>query len=171
MFKKIYWILDKIRSMVIIGMLGYIVILSFVQIVLRAFTSADLKPFAWGDEIIRLMAVWVAFLAASVGVKQESHLSVQFFLDRFLTPAQLRIVKKCAIFVVMAALASVTYAGTMHVMKNTTNMLQNLPGVTIAWFYASIPVGCSYLMLEYGILLFAREDKEKHTEKEGVVGK
>lgn len=102
MFKKIYWILDKIRSMVIIGMLGYIVILSFVQIVLRYFTSADLKPFAWGDEIIRLMAVWVAFLAASVGVKQESHLSVQFFLDRFLTPAQLRIVKKCAIFVVMA---------------------------------------------------------------------
>ena len=73
MFKKIYWILDKIRSVAIIGMLGYIVILSFVQIVLRYFTSADLKPFAWGDEIIRLMAIWVAFLAASVGVKQESH--------------------------------------------------------------------------------------------------
>ena len=35
MFKKIYWILDKIRSVAIIGMLGYIVILSFVQIVLR----------------------------------------------------------------------------------------------------------------------------------------
>lgn len=157
MLKKLYWILDKIRSAAIIGMLGYIVILSFVQIVLRYFTSADLKPFAWGDEVIRLLAIWVAFLAASVGVKQESHLSVQFFLDRFLTPAQLKIAKKCAILVVIGALCAVTYAGIMHVMKNTTNMLQNLPDITIAWFYASIPVGCFYLILEYAVLLFKRD--------------
>lgn len=159
MLKKLYWVLDKIRAAAIIGMLGYIVILSFVQIVLRYFTSADLKPYAWGDEVIRLLAIWVAFLAASVGVKQESHLSVQFFLDRFLTPAQMRIVKKCAILVVMGALVAVTYAGALHVMKNTTNMLQNLPDITIAWFYAAIPVGCFYLLLEYGILLFRHEEE------------
>ena len=69
MFKKIYWILDKIRSVAIIGMLGYIVILSFVQIVLRYFTSADLKPFAWGDEIIRLMAIWVGISGGQRGSK------------------------------------------------------------------------------------------------------
>ena len=158
MFKKIYWILDKIRSVAIIGMLGYIVILSFVQIVLRYFTSADLKPFAWGDEIIRLMAIWVACLAASVGVKQESHLSVQFFLDRFLSESQMKIAKKCATAVVIAALAAVTYAGAMHVMKNTTNMLQNLPDITIAWFYAAVPVGGFYLILEYAVQLFGWKD-------------
>ena len=125
MFKKIYWILDKIRSVAIIGMLGYIVILSFVQIVLRYFTSADLKPFSWGDEIIRLMAIWVAFLATAV---------------------------------VIAALAAVTYAGAMHVMKNTTNMLQNLPDITIAWFYAAVPVGGFYLILEYAVQLFGWKD-------------
>ena len=157
MIKRLYWALDKIRSVAIIGMLGYIVVLSFVQIVLRYFTSADLKPYAWGDEIIRLLAIWVAFLAASVGVKRESHLSVQFFMDRFLTRKQMRIAKKCAIAVVMAALAAVTCAGITHVMKNTTNMLQNLPDITIAWFYAAIPVGCFYLLLEYGILLFKKE--------------
>ncbi len=166
MLKKLYWGLDKIRSVAVISMLGYIVILSFIQIVLRYFTSADLKPFAWGDEIIRLMAIWVVFLAASIGVKQESHLSVQFFLDRFLSPGQMDIAKRCAIVVVVTALAAVTLAGTKHTLKNTTNMLQNLPGITIAWFYAAIPVGCLYLIMEYVILLFDKGNvKDGRAEK------
>ena len=167
MFKKIYWFLDKLRSLSIVGMLGYIVILSFVQIVLRYFTSADLKPFAWGDEIIRLMAIWVAFLAASVGVKQESHLSVQFFLNRFLSERQMEMASRGAIAVVMAALAAVAYQGIMHTMNNTTNMLQNLPGISIAWFYASIPVGCFYLLLEYGILLFRGKPLDDNLKEVG----
>ena len=93
-----------------------------------------------------------------MGVKQESHLSVQFFLDRFLSESQMKIAKKCATAVVIAALAAVTYAGAMHVMKNTTNMLQNLPDITIAWFYAAVPVGGFYLILEYAVQLFGWKD-------------
>ena len=46
----------------------------------------------------------------------------------------------------------------MHVMKNTTNMLQNLPDITIAWFYAAVPVGGFYLILEYAVQLFGWKD-------------
>lgn len=49
MFEKIYKLLDRIRACTIIVLLGGVIILSLIQIVLRYFTSADLKPFAWGE--------------------------------------------------------------------------------------------------------------------------
>lgn len=163
MLKKLYNFVDKARSWAIILLLSGIVILSLIQIVLRYFTSASLRPFAWGDEIIRLTAIWVAFLAASVGVKKESHLSVEFFLNKFLNPRQLVIAKKAATVIVILALAAVAKEGVTYTLNSRNAMLQNLPQVSIAWFYASIPVGCILLIVEYLVKLF-----EKKPEKEAA---
>jgi TRAP-type C4-dicarboxylate transport system permease small subunit len=160
MLKRIYNILDKIRYSLIVTLLGGIVGLSLIQIVLRYFTSADLKPFAWGDEVVRLTAIWVAFLAASVGVKNNSHLSVEFFLKKILKPSQLNIAKKAATLIVIIALAAVMKEGINYTRNSTLTMLQNLPNLSIAWFYASIPVGTAYLILEYLIKLFEKPQKE-----------
>ncbi len=161
MFEKIYKLLDKTRACAIIILLAGVIILSLVQIVLRYFTSADLKPFAWGDEVVRLTAIWVAFLAASVGVKKESHLSVEFFLNKLLKPAQVNIAKKAAIIIVILALAAVTKEGINYTRNSTRTMLQNLPNMSIAWFYASIPVGCALLIMEYLVLLFKKPPKKE----------
>jgi TRAP-type C4-dicarboxylate transport system permease small subunit len=156
MLKKLYNMVDKARSWAIILLLSSVIILSLVQIVLRYFTSASLRPFAWGDEVIRLTAIWVAFLAASVGVKNESHLSVEFFLNKFLNPRQLVIAKKAATAIVILALAAVVKEGVTYTLNSRNAMLQNLPQVSIAWFYASIPVGCILLIIEYLAKLFSK---------------
>lgn len=156
MLKKLYNMVDKARSWAIILLLSSVIILSLVQIVLRYFTSASLWPFAWGDEVIRLTAIWVAFLAASVGVKNESHLSVEFFLNKFLNPRQLVIAKKAATAIVILALAAVAKEGVTYTLNSRNAMLQNLPQVSIAWFYASIPVGCILLIIEYLAKLFSK---------------
>ena len=156
MLKKLYNMVDKARSWAIILLLSSVIILSLVQIVLRYFTSASLRPFAWGDEVIRLTAIWVAFLAASVGVKNESHLSVEFFLNKFLNPRQLVIAKKAATAIVILALAAVAKEGVTYTLNSHNAMLQNLPQVSIAWFYASIPVGCILLIIEYLAKLFSK---------------
>lgn len=156
MLKKLYNMVDKARSWAIILLLSSVIILSLVQIVLRYFTSASLRPFAWGDEVIRLTAIWVTFLAASVGVKNESHLSVEFFLNKFLNPRQLVIAKKAATAIVILALAAVAKEGVTYTLNSRNAMLQNLPQVSIAWFYASIPVGCILLIIEYLAKLFSK---------------
>ena len=156
MLKKLYNMVDKARSWAIILLLSSVIILSLVQIVLRYFTSASLRPFAWGDEVIRLTAIWVAFLAASVGVKNESHLSVEFFLNKFLNPRQLVIAKKAVTAIVILALAAVAKEGVTYTLNSRNAMLQNLPQVSIAWFYASIPVGCILLIIEYLAKLFSK---------------
>lgn len=57
-----------------------------------------------------------------------------------------------------------TKEGINYTRNSTHTMLQNLPNMSIAWFYASIPVGCALLIMEYLVLLF-----KKKPQKEGNV--
>lgn len=155
--ERLYKILDKVRAALIIALLSGVVLLCVVQIILRYFTPAELRPFSWGDEVVRLTAIWVVFLAASIGVKMDSHLSVEFFLHKILGPRHIAIAKKAATLIVILVLGAVFIQGIKYTSSSTRTMMQNLTMVSMAWFYAAIPVGCFFLMIEYGRKLFGKE--------------
>jgi TRAP-type C4-dicarboxylate transport system permease small subunit len=152
MLKKIYSALNAVRAVAIIAALSWMVILCLIQVILRYFTSADLRPFAWGDEIIRLTSIWVSFLAASLGVREGSHLSVEFFIKKFLPPRGIVVIKKIALGIVLVCMVLLVWHGTAQTKSNARSMLQNV-SISIAWFYAAIPVGCAYLFLDYALIL------------------
>ncbi len=173
MVKQIYRVLDKLRSLAIIIIFAGIILLCMTQVVLRYFTSATLTPFTWGDEIIRLASIWVVFLAASIGVRRGSHLSVEFFLEKYLSPKVMNIIKKVATGIVIIILVTIMVAGTLYLEVVWTSMLQNL-AISNALFYAAIPVGCFYLIIEYVFILvygknpYVEQDaKPQPTEQEG----
>ncbi|MDR1535983.1 MAG: TRAP transporter small permease subunit [Planctomycetota bacterium] len=152
MLKMVYGPLSRIRSVAIIAILAFIIGLCLVQIVLRYLTSTVLAPFAWGDEIIRLSSIWVVFLAASLGVRESSHLRVDFFVNRLLSGRRTALLKKAAILAVMAALGALVWFGVEQTRMNVPSLLENLP-LSRAWFYAAVPVGCAYLLLDYALIL------------------
>jgi TRAP-type C4-dicarboxylate transport system permease small subunit len=152
MLKKIYFVLNRIRILGIILTLSWMVILCFIQVVLRYFTSASLRPFAWGDEVIRLTSIWTAFLAASLGVREGSHLSVDFFINKLLGPGGITILKKIILIMALASMGLLFWYGILQVYSNKDSYLQNI-SISIAWFYAAIPTGCFYIFFEYLLIL------------------
>lgn len=152
MLKKIYSVLDTIRAAVIIAALSWMVVLCLIQVILRYFTSTDLRPFPWGDEIIRLTSIWVSFLAASLGVREGSHLNVDFFVNKFLPPLGIVLIKKITLGIVLVCMAVLVWYGTAQTKSNAQSMLQNV-SMSIAWFYMAIPVGCGYIFFEYALIL------------------
>jgi TRAP-type C4-dicarboxylate transport system permease small subunit len=152
MLKKIYSALSGIRSIAIIAALSWMVILCLIQVILRYFTPAQLRPFPWGDEIIRLTSIWVSFLAASIGVREGSHLSVEFFINKIVPPRGIIFIKKIALGLVLVCMVMLVWHGTAQTKSNAQSMLQNVP-ISIAWFYAAIPAGCAFLFFEYLLIL------------------
>ena len=152
MIKSVYSVLSKLRALAIIAILAFVIALCLLQIVLRYLTSDDLRPFAWGDEIIRLAAIWVVFLAASLGVRESSHLSVDFFVNKYLPARGVAALKRIATLIVLAVLVALTYYGVIQTQMNIPSMLENL-SMSPAWFYAAIPVGCAYLFIDYALIL------------------
>ena len=151
MLRKVYSVFDRIRSVIIIAALGWMVVLCLIQVILRYFTPAQLRPFPWGDEIIRLTSIWVAFLAASLGVREGSHINVDFFINK-LPPMGVMILKKAALGIVLVCMIILVYYGTAQTKSNAQSMLQNVP-VSIAWFNAAIPIGCTFLFFDYLLIL------------------
>ncbi|MDR1873699.1 MAG: TRAP transporter small permease [Synergistaceae bacterium] len=150
--RRVYSFFNGLRAVAIVTLLGGMVMLCLVQVVLRYFTSTSIRPFAWGDEVIRLTSIWVALLAASLGVREGSHLSVEFFLNRFLPPRLITAVKRAASVVVLACMAAIIWYGAVQTRLNLDSSLQNL-NVSMGLFYAAIPVGCAYLFFDYLLIL------------------
>ncbi len=156
MIKKIYGIIDKIRSIGIIGIFSFMLLLSLIQIILRYFSFLGFRLFAWGDEIVRLSSIWVVFLAASLGVKEGAHLSVAFFLEKYVPKKIMVIIQKAANVILVLVLIYLTYFGSRYTLNAVGKTLQNID-MSIAWFYAAIPVGCFYLLIDYLLILIYGE--------------
>jgi TRAP-type C4-dicarboxylate transport system permease small subunit len=148
MLKRIYSFFNGVRTVGIVLLLGGMVLLCMVQVMLRYATSVWIKPFAWGDELIRLTSIWVVFLAASLGVREGSHLSVEFFLNKLLPERTIAVVKRIANVILLACMAALVWFGIEQTRLNMDSTLQNLD-ISMGLFYAAIPVGCAYLFFDY----------------------
>ena len=153
MLRKIYTAFDNVRTCAIVIALGWMVVLCFTQVILRYFAWTVLRPFVWGDEVLRLTSVWVAFLAASVGVREGAHLNLDYFIDKVFKPKNFIIVKKIILIVSMAVMCLLIYQGVLQVQTNLINHLQTIRQISLAWFMAAIPVGCFFIFIEF-LLIF-----------------
>lgn len=156
MIKKIYGALDKIRAVGIVSIFSFMLLLSLLQIFLRYFSFMGFRLFTWGDEIVRLSSIWVVFLAASLGVKEGAHLSVAFFLEKYIRKDIMVIIQKIANVIVTLVLVYLMYFGSKYALNAIGKTLQNTD-MSIAWFYAAIPVGCFYLLIDYLLILIYGE--------------
>jgi len=146
--RKVYTLLDWIRTVFIIATLTFIIGLGTLQVILRYFADLGLRPFAWGEEIIRLSSLWVSFLAASLAAREGAHLCVTFLIEKYLSEKKGAIAKKAANIVIVAILCYLLYLGLLRTLDNIPTSLLNL-NISVAWFYAAIPVGFFYLLVEY----------------------
>ena len=75
-------LLSKIESAILILTLIIMILLAFLQVILRNFFSSSLL---WGDTFLRHLVLWVGFLGASLATKENRHINIDV-LSRVLSP-------------------------------------------------------------------------------------
>lgn len=100
--------------------LGLMVVLAFLQVVLRQLQGATFQPVGWFDRVSMLMVIWVAMLGASVATAEGRHISIEA-LPKLLGPTGKR---RLALFVNLVA-AVVT--GVMLALSLVYMQLSQLP--------------------------------------------
>lgn len=152
--RKVDKILNGIRSVALVVLLVSMMGMCTMNVVLRYLIKgvSFLRPFSWVNEMMQVLAIWVVFLAAGLGVRQDAHVSLESLTEKYLPAKASRILRKAAQVIVIAALVLLIVIGIQQTIKMRTSYLQNLP-ISNAWFYAAIPVGCAYLLYEYVLIL------------------
>lgn len=152
MASLIYKWVDKARSTVMISILIFTVSLCILQVALRYFTFISMRPFAWGDEIVRLCSIWVIFLGVSLGIRENSHFAVDLILDKIKSENMRKIADYILDVIAIIVFLVIIYQGYRYTITNVTSYLQNIR-ISMAWFYAAIPVGALLCLFEYGYRL------------------
>ena len=75
-------LLAKIENLFIIIILSTMILLSFLQVILRNFFSTSIF---WGDIFLRHLVLWIGFIGASLATKEGKHINIDA-LSKLLSP-------------------------------------------------------------------------------------
>jgi len=146
----VYSFIEKSRRFFIIGIFSFIVVSGAVEIFLRY--TPGMKSLGWSDEIMRYLDIWLVFLGAGLAAKTNTHMGMDFFVHRLFPVALLPLVRRISLTIICATLLALMWVGLIKTLGTRDVLIQALD-ISIAWFYAAIPVGCLLMFVEYALHL------------------
>jgi TRAP-type C4-dicarboxylate transport system permease small subunit len=125
--------------------LGGMVLLAAGQIVLRNFFDIG---FIWGDELLRLMVLWIAVAGAVAASRNDKHINVAI-LDRYL-PGRLKAVVRALIQLFTASVCGIVCWQSARFVATTHEFGDVLLGSVPAWILqAVLPIGFGLITWRY----------------------
>jgi TRAP-type C4-dicarboxylate transport system permease small subunit len=133
------------ENFIILLTLGIMVVLSFLQVVLRNLFDTGIL---WGDILLRHLVLWVGFVGASLATRDEKHINVDI-LSRLLPPRFLPFIKflvYLAAMVVCSILARASYVFLSFEIEAGTTLFLDIP----SWYIQIIlPAGFGLIGLRF----------------------
>ena len=90
--KLIKWVsrvLSAIERSLLVFILGTMILLAFLQVVMRNVFSTG---FLWADPLLRHLVLWVGFVGASLATQQEKHINIDL-VTRFLSVRSVNLIR------------------------------------------------------------------------------
>ena len=144
MGKKVFDLIFKIVENVSAVVLAAVTLVAFYQIASRyIFQSSN----AGIDELTRLAFVWCASLGSALAFRAGSHLGVTAAVNKI--KGRGREMAEIVIYVILIVLmVSITYAGFTMTKMGTMQYSEYLR-ISMAYFYACIPVGAIFSIIAF----------------------
>ena len=142
----------KIEFGLLIAFLGSMVLLAFMQVVLRNFFGTGV---IWADTIVRHLVLWSGFVGAALATSEERHISIDA-LTKFLSPRTKHIV---LIFTSTFAAVVCYYLATAaweYVLEERLHGGELVLGIQTWVALLIIPAG--YILLAFHFLIKAIEN-------------
>lgn len=141
--------ISRLEKILIAVLLTVMILLAFLQIVLRNFFSTGID---WGDSLVRYLVVWVGFIGAAIAVRENKHITIDI-LSRWISGAGSSIVQSVSYFISAAVCGLLTWAGikfTMFEAQMGSTAFFQLP----VWIpELIIPVTFGVMTLRYALYL------------------
>jgi C4-dicarboxylate transporter DctQ subunit len=149
--KIISALLTKLENGLVVLLLGSMVVLAFLQVILRNVFSTGLM---WADPFLRHLVLWIGFLGASLATQQEKHINLDI-LTRYLSPRWVSVVRTLAnafAVVVTAFLARAGWTFVQNEMGSPEPLFTiGQTAVPAWWLQLIIPIGFALMAFRFAI--------------------
>ncbi|MBI79733.1 MAG: TRAP transporter small permease [Pseudomonadota bacterium] len=143
--KKSSYALDKLEEIFMATALAFMTILTFVQVILRAFGTG----WVWSLEATTYAFAWLVLVGMAYGVRTNSHIAVDL-VSNMLPPFPKKIMAMVAIFICLLYSALMFYGGFIFVDRliDLGNNARDIP--IPRWVLTSmLPIGFSLLTYRF----------------------
>jgi C4-dicarboxylate transporter DctQ subunit len=134
-----------IETGLIILILGIMVLLSFLQVIMRNFFDTGIL---WGDIFLRHLVLWVGFVGASLATRQEKHINIDLLtrlIPKRTVPFAKIMVDVTSVIVCLVLVKAGWEFVSMEIEAKTTVFL-NVP----SWYFEIIiPAGFALIALRF----------------------
>ena len=140
----------RMEQILLVTFLGFMILLAFLQILLRNFLFTGLD---WGDSLLRNLVLWVGFVGATLATKEGKHINIDI-VSRWLPSLAKNIVALITHLFSFFICCALTYAAIKFI-KNEVEMgnrtFLNIP----AWIPEMIlPMTFSLMLFRFGLRSF-----------------
>lgn len=153
--------INRIEQILLVTSLGLMILIAFLQIVLRNLFATGL---VWGDLFLRNLVLWIGFIGATIATKEGRHINIDV-VSRWLPSAGKNLASKCTHGYSFLVCGLLTYAA-LKFIKNEAQMgnvtLFNIP----AWIPELIlPVTFGLMTFRFGLRLLKPTSKTEGAER------
>ena len=148
--ERIDHLIDRMEQILIVTFLSFMVLIAFLQIVLRNFFSTGLS---WGDPLLRNLVLWIGFIGATLATREGKHINIGV-VSRWLPSLGKNVVALFTHLFSFFICCLLTYAALKFIknevqMENTTFL--NIP----AWVPEMIlPITFGLMTFRFGLRSF-----------------
>ena len=128
--------------MTIIGMFAVMVIVIFLQVIMRKVFNDSLT---WSEELGKFLFVWITWLGISLGERKGEHIKITMLTDRLPFRAA-QIANILSEIIVIAICAVTLYYGVSLVFSQMSTHYAGIK-ISVSWGYLAVVVGCGLMIL------------------------
>ena len=146
--EKISQKLDHFLKYFLIFLLLSMVFITFLQVVMRyAFNS----PLTWAEETVGVLMIYFGLIGGSLGVYYYLHISLEFFLKKFLKKQE-KFIKYGEIFLYIG-FGLIEIVCGIQIMKLTKFQVIPATGLPVPYTYLALPIAGIVMIIFAGELL------------------
>jgi TRAP-type C4-dicarboxylate transport system permease small subunit len=142
--------IGRVEQTLLVTFLGFMILLAFLQIVLRNFFFTGLD---WGDSLLRNLVLWIGFIGATLATREGKHINIDV-VSRWLPSLGKNIVTLFIHLFSFIICCLLTYAA-LKFIKNEVQM-ENMTFLNIpAWIPEMIlPMTFGLMTFRFGLRAF-----------------
>ncbi|MDP2883921.1 MAG: TRAP transporter small permease [Ignavibacteria bacterium] len=150
--KRIDKALTKAEEIILITLLSVMVVMAFLQVVLRNLFSSGIF---WADILLRHLLLWLGFLGAAIATSENRHINIDA-LRRFFSPrvrSAVEVLTDLFAAGICFLLAKASWTFVQGEIAGRSTVFENIP----SWYaQIIIPVGFGLLVVHFVIRAILR---------------
>lgn len=145
-FSKIITILNKGLKWILITLLVIMVLIVLTEICLRYIITKHSLP--WSEELARYLMIWMVMLAAGLGFSYNSHIGVNFIVDKLIKTPQINKFFKLITYIIVMVFSIYLVIFGWKIAQKVSFQQSSALRISMFWAYLSLPIGGVIFLIE-----------------------